>query len=90
MTTFLAVAEISKLTVLSYRTKAVGRLEKTPEGYRFTEIIVEPEVSVPAGEEARALRLLAKAEGNCFVTKSLRATVRLEPRVLVQEIKAAT
>ena len=45
MTSFLAVAELSKLPVASYRSKAVARLEKVPgEGYRFTEITVVPEI----------------------------------------------
>lgn len=86
MTTFLAIAEISKLTVLSYRCKASGKLEKiSGAGYSFTEIVLAPEVAVPGGDEQKALRLLAKAEGNCFVAKSLRTVVRLEPQIVGAE-----
>lgn len=80
MTTFLAIAEISKLRVLSFRSQAHGKLEKTPEeGYRFTEINLAPVIEVAPEDVERALRILAKAEKNCFVTKSLRAAVRVEP-----------
>jgi peroxiredoxin-like protein len=81
MTTFLAIAEISKLNVISFRMESVGRLEKLPEeGYRFTEITLAPEVGVTPVDEERARKLLEKAEKNCLISKSLRATVQVQPR----------
>lgn len=80
MTTFLAIAEISHLQVVSFRSRAHGKLEKVPqEGYRFTEINLAPVIEVAPEDVERALRILAKAEKNCFVTKSLRAAVKVEP-----------
>jgi peroxiredoxin-like protein len=81
MTTFLAIAEISKLNVISLRMESLGRLEKVPEeGYRFTEIILMPEIGVTLEDEERARKLLEKAEKNCLISKSLRAIVQVEPR----------
>ncbi len=81
MTTFLAIAEISKLAVLSFRMESYGRLEKVPEeGYRFTEITLAPEIGVTPEDEERARKLLEKAGKNCFISKSLRAMVQVEPR----------
>jgi peroxiredoxin-like protein len=83
MTTFLAIAEISKLTVISFESRAFARLEKVPEeGYRFTEITLTPEIAVAAEDQEKAQKILAKAEKNCFISKSLRATVQVEPRFL--------
>ena len=83
MTTFLAIAEHSKLQVHSYRTKAYGKLEKVPEeGYRFTEINLAPIIDVAPGDVEKALRIVGKAEKNCFVTKSLRTSVRVEPEFI--------
>ena len=80
MNTFLAIAEISKLKVKSYRSKAYGKLEKVPEeGYRFTEINLAPVIDVEPDDVEKALRIMAKAEKNCFVSKSLRTAVRVEP-----------
>ncbi len=78
--TFLAIAEISKLELESFQMKVHSRLEKIPgEGYRFTEITLLPEIGVAAKDVEKAQRVLSKAEKNCFVNKSLRATVKVEP-----------
>ncbi len=83
MTTFLAIAGLSKLSVLSYRSRAYARLEKIPgEGYRFTEIILAPEIGVAGEDVEKAQKVLAKAEKNCFITNSLRATVQVQPRIV--------
>ncbi len=90
MTTFLAIAESSRLPVVAYRSQAFGRLEKVPgEGYRFTEITVTPEVSVAAEDLERAQKILAKAEKGCFISNSLRTTVQVEPRFVAATPAAA-
>ncbi len=79
--TFLAIAEISKLELETFRMKVYGRLEKIPgEGYRFTEITLAPEIGVAPQDVDKAQRVLDKAEKNCFVNRSLKSTVRVEPR----------
>ncbi len=84
MTSFLAVAELSKLPVTSYRSKAFAWLEKVAgEGYRFTEITVVPEIEIAAEDLEKAQKVLAKAKENCFAGNSLRAVLQVEPRVLV-------
>ncbi|MCL5287607.1 MAG: OsmC family protein [Acidobacteria bacterium] len=78
--TFLAIAEISKLELETFRMKVHGRLEKIPgEGYRFTEITLAPEIGVAPQDVEKAQRVLDKAEKNCFVNRSLKATVKVEP-----------
>ena len=84
MTTFLAIAEFSKLPVTSYSCRAFAGLEKVPgEGYRFTEITLAPEICVAAEDVEKAQKVLAKAEKNCFISNSLRATVQVEPRFVM-------
>jgi peroxiredoxin-like protein len=86
MATFVAIAEISHLRLASLRISASAKLERVPnEGYRFTEIILRPEIGVAAEDEEKARRVLAKTEKGCFVTNSLRASVVVEPRVLMPE-----
>ncbi len=83
MTTFLALAELSKLPVSSLRIRATGRVEKVPgDGYRFTKVTLAPEIGVAAEQEERARKVLAKAEKNCFISNSLRAAVEVEPHFL--------
>ena len=80
MTTFLAIAEFSNVTVNFFRSKATGRLEKIPgEGYRFTEIHFVPEIGVFPHDLEKARRAMAKAEKSCFISNSLKAEVKVEP-----------
>jgi peroxiredoxin-like protein len=79
MTTFLAIAEFSEVTINFFRTRAKGKLEKIPgEGYRFTEIHLSTEVGVFPNEVEKARRALAKAEKSCFISNSIRARVNVE------------
>jgi len=80
MATFLGVAELHKLSVASYESRAFARLEKIPgEGYRFTEITLAPEIGVASEDLEKAEKVLARAARNCFISNSLRAEVRIEP-----------
>jgi peroxiredoxin-like protein len=87
MSTFVAVAEHNKLTVIGYKAEAEGRLEKIPgQGYRFTEILLRPVVTVEKEEDtALAQRLLEKAEKHCIVRNALSVPVRVKSDVAVVE-----
>ena len=88
--TFLAIAEISKLELQSFRVKAHAKLEKIPgEGYRFTEFTLAPEIGVAAEDVEKAQRVLSKAEKNCFVNKSLQATTRVEPKFVTVPVEVS-
>jgi organic hydroperoxide reductase OsmC/OhrA len=84
MTTFLAIAENSKLAFKEYSSAAQGILEKTDSGYRITEIMVKPRVVI-AEESARerALRILEKSEKACLVSNSMKSAIHLQPEVVV-------
>lgn len=90
MTTFLAIADLSKLPVISYRAKATGTLGKVPgEGYRFTTITLAPEVGASAENVERAQKAMGKAEKNCFISNSLRAVVRVNPHFVAATAEVA-
>jgi peroxiredoxin-like protein len=82
MTTFIAIAEASKFSYSAYESTAKGLLERTDSGYRFTSIEVAVKLTVGAGDETKAERLLEKAEANCFISKSVNAEVTLKPTVV--------
>jgi organic hydroperoxide reductase OsmC/OhrA len=88
MTTFLAIARLSKLEYESYQAKAVGKLEKPEgEGYRITEIIIRPMLVISQSKDLeRAGRILQKAEKQCLISNSIKALVRLEPQILVASV----
>ena len=83
MFTFLAIAENSKLPLVSFTSTAKGKLEKVAgSGYQITEIVVKPRIVIASFEDlGRMPRVLEKATENCFISKSIKSTVRLEPQI---------
>jgi organic hydroperoxide reductase OsmC/OhrA len=86
MTTFLAIAENSKLDFISFRASATGRLEKLERGFAMTEITLHPKLVIKnAGDFERANRILEKAEKHCLISNSIRSETKLEREITFAE-----
>jgi peroxiredoxin-like protein len=83
MTTFLAIAENSKLEFLSFSADAKGKLEKLDgRGFIMTEIVLRPKLLISHARDAeRAGRILEKAEKNCLISNSIKTEMKLESEV---------
>ncbi|MGQ0761349.1 MAG: OsmC family protein [Acidobacteriota bacterium] len=83
MTTFLAIAENSKLEFVSFSADAKGKLEKLEgQGFIMTEVVLRPKLLVShARDLERAGRILEKAEKHCLISNSIKTETRLEPKV---------
>jgi peroxiredoxin-like protein len=83
MLTFLAIAENSKVSLVSFSSTAKGKLEKVAGGnYQITEILVKPTVVLASVNDlGRMPRILDKAKENCFVSNSIKSAVKLEPEI---------
>jgi len=83
MTTFLAIAENSKLEFVSFSSDAKGTLEKLDgRGFTMTEVVLRPKLLVNhARDVERAGRILKKAEKNCLISNSIKSETRLDPEV---------
>jgi peroxiredoxin-like protein len=81
--TLLAIAEFSKVALLSLSSSAKGKLEKVEGGgYQVTEIVVKPSVVLASASDlARMPRILEKAKENCFVSNSIKSKITIEPEV---------
>jgi len=80
MTTFLAVAERAGLAFSAYESTAEGRLELVEGKFQFTAITIRPSITLKSGEDAMKVKeLIEKAERNCLISNSMKATVTLEP-----------
>jgi peroxiredoxin-like protein len=78
--TFRAIAQASRIEFASLAVEAEGIVDRRDGGMRFTEIVLRPRVTLPAGEDpVRVRRALEKAERGCLVSASLATSVRLEP-----------
>lgn len=89
MTTFLSIAENSKLNFTSFRCGSKGKLEQVDGKFLMTEVILEPVVTVKEEKERdKALRVLQKAEVNCLISNSVKAKVTMNPAVEVETVIA--
>ncbi|MBS1487532.1 MAG: OsmC family protein [Bacteroidetes bacterium] len=84
MTTFLAVAENSKLDFVSFQCGSEGKLEQVDGKFLMTEVLLKPVVLVKSEKDIdRALRVLQKSEANCLISNSVKAKVIMEADVQV-------
>lgn len=82
MTTFLAVAENSKLAFTGFRCDAKGKLEKVDGKFLMTEVILLPTVTIAnEPDRDRALKVLQKAEAACLISNSIKSKVTMEPTI---------
>lgn len=84
MTTFLAIAEYSKLDYEEFRVKAVGTLEKVEGKFVISKIELLPELLISdASKEAKALRILEKSEAACLISNSIKSKIVLHPTIKI-------
>jgi peroxiredoxin-like protein len=80
--TLRAVARLSKVEFVALDVEAAGIVDRQNGVTRFTEIVLRPKLTVPAGtDRERALRVLEKSEKGCLVSASLSTPIRLEPEI---------
>lgn len=89
--TLLAIAEFSKISIVSLSSTAKGKLEKVAGGgYQITEIVVKPRVVIASANDlARMPRVLEKAKENCFVSNSIKSVIKIEPEVFHKQTPAS-
>ena len=83
---FRAVARAAKLDWISIRCDVDAVLDRIDKVTQFTEFHQTVVLEVPAGtDEAKAMRLLEKAEHVCLITNSLTGTAHLDATVKVAD-----
>lgn len=83
MTTFLAVAENSKLEFESLECNAVGTLDKVEGKFRMTQVALYPELKIAdAALEEKALRVMEMSEKACLISNSVNSEVVLHAKVI--------
>ncbi len=87
MTTFLSVAENSKLEFISFRCQSKGKLEQVDGKFLMTEVLLQPVVVIKEEKDReRALKVLQKSEANCLISNSIKSKVIMEPLIQVAEL----
>jgi peroxiredoxin-like protein len=87
MTTFLSIAENSKLDFEGFSCKAIGKLEQVEGKFQMSEIILEPTVVVSEEKDReRAERIVHKSEAACLISNSIRSKITMNVRILANQI----
>ncbi len=84
MTTFLAIAENSRLEFTHFSCEAKGKLEQVNGKFVMSEILLMPTLSLQnEADRERASRILHKAEAACLISNSITSKVTLQETVEV-------
>jgi peroxiredoxin-like protein len=84
MTTFLSIAENSKLSFTHFSCKSKGKLEQVEGKFMMSEIILEPTVTISDEKDReRAERILQKSEAACLISNSIKSKVTMQTTIVV-------
>jgi len=82
MTTFVAIAEYSKLKFENLEVKATGKLSKEDGKFVVSEITLKPQLTITDEKFCdKAKRIMEKAEEACLITRSIKTKILFEPKV---------
>ena len=85
MTTFLAIAENSRLEFKNFDVKSKGKLDKVEGLLMMSEITLEPTVVIYDEKDIRkAEKVLEKAERACLISNSIKSQVHMLTKIIVE------
>lgn len=85
MTTFLAIAEFSKLEFKSFECDAEGVLDKVEGKFLMTEINLKVLLVIDdESKKERAERILEKSEAACLISNSIKTKVHLISKIVIK------
>jgi organic hydroperoxide reductase OsmC/OhrA len=87
-TTFEAFARRERLETRSWSASGLAVLDRGPRVPVFTSITLSVEMTVDAGDEERARRLLEKAEQGCIISNALNVPVALEASITTEPVRS--
>jgi len=86
MTTFLSIAENSKLDFVNFSCDSKGKLEQIDGKFVMSEVILMPVVTiVDEKDRERTLRVLQKSEAACLISNSIKSKVTMMTTIKVRE-----
>ncbi len=84
MTTFLSIAENSKLDFVSFKIDSKGILEQVEGKFLMTRVELYPVVVIKEEKDReRAERILHKSEAACLISNSVKAKVEMTAKIEV-------
>lgn len=87
MTTFLSIAENSKLEFISFESNAICNIAIIEGKHTITEIVLKPKVTIPhTQKQERAVHILEMSKRACLISNAIKPTVLLEPEIIVEKV----
>jgi peroxiredoxin-like protein len=84
MTTFLAIAENSKLEYEHFESKGIGKLEIVDGKYMISEVELHPVLTIANESDIeKAQRILNKSEAACLISNSIKSKIIFTPEIKV-------
>jgi organic hydroperoxide reductase OsmC/OhrA len=81
---YVALCARGGVNVISYEDEASGTLSRVDRGFRFTDVLLKPRVTISAGSDPeKAMALHHNAHDECFIANSVNFPVRNEPVIKV-------
>lgn len=80
---FLALAALARVEVLSYTDDARAVMPETGVSTQITEVDLHVEIEVRGAAEQTVLRLVDEAHEQCYIANTLKAQVVIHPTVRV-------
>ena len=88
MTTFLSIAENSRLEFSSFTCEASGILDQVEGKFLMTEITLKPVLTLSnEKDKEKAERILQKSEAVCLISNSITSKVILQTTLLFELTK---
>ena len=85
MTTFLSIAENSKLEFTHFSCDGEGKLEQIEGKYLMTEVLLEPVLVIAKeADKEKAERILQKSETACLISNSIKSKVSVTTTIQFQ------
>ena len=89
MTTFLSIAENSKLEFTNFTCRSNGKLEKVDGKFLMTEVFLEPHVTIAHEKDTeRAQRVINKSADVCLISNSIKSKVTVSTVIKVANTSA--
>lgn len=87
MTTFLSIADNSKLEFIHFDSKASGKMEMIDGKYIMSEVTLMPVLTIRNEKDReRAQRILEKSEAACLISNSVKSKIILKTEVVLAAI----
>lgn len=87
MTTFLSIAENSKLEFKKFSSKAYGKLEIVEGRYLMSEITLVPSLTIFREEDMeKAMKVLTKSESACLISNSVKSKIIFKPDIRIATV----